>query len=68
MNAVIMAGGEGTRLRPITCSIPKPLVPLCSKPVLEYILELLAEHGCRHATMTLMYLGRKIEEHYGEEP
>ena len=38
MNAVIMAGGEGTRLRPITCGIPKPLVPLCSKPVLEYIL------------------------------
>ncbi len=68
MNAVIMAGGEGTRLRPITCGIPKPLVPLCSKPVLEYILELLAKHGCSHATMTLMYLGKKIEEYFGEEP
>lgn len=64
MKAVIMAGGEGTRLRPITCNMPKPLVPLCTKPVLSYILELLAEHGCTDATLTLMYLGRSIEAYY----
>ncbi len=67
MKAVIMAGGEGTRLRPITCNLPKPLVPLCTKPVLSYILELLAEHGCTDAVMTLMYLGHRIEEYYGGE-
>lgn len=67
MKAVIMAGGEGTRLRPITCSMPKPLVPLCTKPVLAYILDLLAEHGCTDATLTLMYLGKQIESYFAEE-
>ena len=54
MYAVIMAGGEGSRLRPLTCEIPKPLAPLCGKPVVEYILDLLKKHGCYRATLTLM--------------
>ena len=45
MKAVVMAGGEGTRLRPLTCNRPKPLVPVCNKPVMEYIVELLKSHG-----------------------
>ena len=41
MKAVIMAGGEGTRLRPLTCNRPKPMVPIVNKPVMEHIIELL---------------------------
>ena len=64
MKAVILAGGEGTRLRPLTCNLPKPLVPVCTKPVLEYILDLLAEHGCTEAVIALRYKGEKIERHF----
>ena len=64
MKAVIMAGGEGSRLRPLTCNIPKPLVKLCGKPVSEYILDLLAENGCDEAVFTLRYKGKEIENHF----
>ena len=64
MKAVIMAGGEGTRLRPLTCDTPKPLVKLCGRPISEYILDLLQEHGCENAVFTLRYLGEKIEKHF----
>lgn len=64
MYAVIMAGGQGSRLRPLTCDLPKPLAPLCGKPVLEYILDLLAEHNCKRAALTLMYQGHRIAERY----
>ncbi len=67
MQAIIMAGGEGTRLRPMTCSIPKPLAPLCGRPVLEYILELLKSHGFSKATLTLMYKGDKIVSHFDDD-
>lgn len=60
MQAIIMAGGEGTRLRPLTCNMPKPLAPLCGKPVLEYILDLLKLNGFKSATLTLLYQGDKI--------
>ena len=66
MQAIIMAGGEGTRLRPITCTIPKPMVPLCGRPVLEYILELLALHGVTDSALSLMYQGDKIKAHFSE--
>ena len=66
MKAVIMAGGEGSRLRPLTCSVPKPLVKLCGRPVSEYILDLLAKHGCTEAVFTLRYRGKQIEEHFKE--
>lgn len=62
MKAVILAGGEGTRLRPITCNLPKPLVPICGKPVLFYILDLLAENGCTEAVIAVHYKGEKIEK------
>ena len=45
MQAVIMAGGAGMRLRPMTCDCPKPLVPLCGAPVMDYALRVLVRHG-----------------------
>jgi dTDP-glucose pyrophosphorylase len=47
LKAVVMAGGEGTRLRPLTCKIPKPMVPVMDKPVMEYSLDLLKKHGIK---------------------
>lgn len=64
MDAVIMAGGEGTRLRPLTCDIPKPMARLCGRPVLEYIVELLAAAGVGRAAVTLRYLPEKVREHF----
>lgn len=64
MKAVILAGGEGTRLRPVTCNLPKPLVPVAGKPVLEYILTLLEENGCTNAVIAVHYRGEKIERHF----
>lgn len=64
MRAVIMAGGEGSRLRPLTCDIPKPMARLCGKPVLEYILDLLSENGVKDAVVTLGYLPNVIIDRY----
>ena len=55
MKAVILAGGEGTRLRPLTCNLPKPLVPVCGKPVLFYILDLLNDNGFTEAVVAIHY-------------
>lgn len=67
MYAVIMAGGEGSRLRPLTCEIPKPLAPLCGRPVVDYILDLLKKHGCDGAVLTLMYLADRLTSHFPDE-
>ncbi len=64
MQAVIMAGGEGSRLRPLTCDIPKPLVPLCGRPIIEYILDLIGKYKFSKANLTLMYKGEKIIQHF----
>lgn len=61
-----MAGGEGSRLRPITCACPKPMVPVLDKPVMEYALELLVRHGVREACVTLMYLPERIMDHFAD--
>ncbi len=45
MKAVVMAGGEGTRLRPMTSSMPKPLLPVVNRPIMEHVLRLLKRHG-----------------------
>lgn len=66
MKAVILAGGEGTRLRPLTCDLPKPLVPICGKPVLFYILELLERNGCTEAAVAVRYRGERIEAALGD--
>lgn len=64
MYAVIMAGGEGSRLRPLTCEIPKPLVPLCGRPVVDRILDLLKLNGCTEAVLTLRYLADRLVDHF----
>ena len=64
MKAVIMAGGEGSRLRPLTCTLPKPMAKILGKPVIEYIFDLLSSYGVTTAAVTLGYLPHIIEEHY----
>lgn len=64
MKAVIMAGGEGTRMRPLTCDIPKPMSRLCGKPIIEYIMDLLIENGVDEAVVTLKYLPQIIKDNF----
>ncbi len=66
MKAVVMAGGEGSRLRPLTIGRPKPMVPLVDKPVLGHILELLKYHGITEIVITLQYLPSVIQDFYGD--
>lgn len=66
MKAVIMAGGEGTRLRPLTCNRPKPMVPIVNKPVMEHIIELLKKYNITDIAVTLQYLPDLIKEHFGD--
>ena len=61
MKAVLMAGGEGSRLRPLTSRRPKPLAPVAGKPVMEHIVNLLREHGFTEIVSTLHYLADEIE-------
>jgi NDP-sugar pyrophosphorylase family protein len=64
MHAVILAGGEGTRLRPLTSTIPKAMVPVLNQPFLVRMLERLIRHGVTHADLTLGYRAADIEAHF----
>lgn len=66
MKAVIMAGGKGTRLRPLTCNIPKPMMPVMNQPLMYYTVELLKQHGIKDIAVTLQYLPGAIQEHFGD--
>lgn len=66
MKAVVMAGGQGTRLRPLTSNQPKPMVPVVNKPTVQHILELLQRHGINEVVMTLAFLPRLIRNHFGD--
>ncbi len=66
MKAVIMAGGEGTRLRPLTCGKPKPMVPIANKPVMEHIIDLLKRHSIVDVAATLQYMPDLIKEFFGD--
>jgi mannose-1-phosphate guanylyltransferase / phosphomannomutase len=66
MKAVIMAGGEGTRLRPLTCNRPKPMVPIVNKPVMEHIVDLLKKHGLNQIAATLQYMPDLIKDYFGD--
>ncbi len=63
---VIMAGGQGTRLRPHTENCPKPLLPVGSKPMLEHIIERAKSDGFRRFVLAVHYLGHMIEEYFGD--
>jgi mannose-1-phosphate guanylyltransferase/phosphomannomutase len=66
MRAVVMAGGEGTRLRPLTSNQPKPMVPIVGKPCMEHILELLREHGFEDVVITVAFLPQAIRSYFGD--
>ncbi|WP_379966262.1 sugar phosphate nucleotidyltransferase [Ectobacillus sp. sgz5001026] len=66
MKGVILAGGKGTRLRPLTCHLPKPLLPLLDKPVMEYSIELLKKHGISEIAVTVQYLSSSIQQYFGD--
>lgn len=61
-----MAGGEGTRLRPLTCTCPKPMVNFLGKPMLEHIIDLLKKHNITDIYMTLMYMPEIIKDYFGD--
>lgn len=65
MKAIIMAGGKGTRLMPLTRDLPKPLVKLIDKPVMEYSINLLKKHGVADIGVTVGYLADRIISYFG---
>ena len=62
MKAVVMAGGQGSRLRPLTINRPKPMVPLVDKPVVVHIVELLKRHGITEVVLTLQYMADMMQD------
>jgi len=66
MKAVIMAGGFGTRLRPLTCNTPKPMVPLMNKPMMHHIVALLKKHGITDIIASLFYSPDFITSYFGD--
>ena len=66
VKAVVMAGGEGSRLRPLTSNMPKPLVPVAGRPIMEHILLHLRRHQLRDVVATVQYLGASIRNYFGD--
>ncbi|MER3455286.1 MAG: mannose-1-phosphate guanyltransferase, partial [Acidimicrobiia bacterium] len=66
MKAVIMAGGEGTRLRPLTSNQPKPMLPVANKPMMEHIIRLLRRHHISEIVVTVAYLASVIRKYFGD--
>lgn len=64
MKAMILAAGRGTRVRPITYTIPKPLIPILQKPVMEFLLDLLAQHGFDQIMVNVSHLAHEIEGYF----
>jgi mannose-1-phosphate guanylyltransferase / phosphomannomutase len=61
-----MAGGEGTRLRPLTSNQPKPMMPIANRPMMEHIVELLKEHGFDDIVVTVAFLANTIRNYFGD--
>ena len=66
MKAVILVGGEGTRLRPLTCNIPKAMVPVLNRPFLEHMIDHLKGHGIDDIILALSYLPHQIQSYFGD--
>lgn len=64
MKAMILAAGKGTRVRPITYTIPKPMIPILQKPVMEFLLELLRQHGFNEIMVNVSHLANEIEGYF----
>lgn len=67
IDAVLMAGGKGERLRPLTEKIPKPLIKVGDKCIIDYNIDRLIAYGLQHISVTINYLGEQIEEHFRDE-
>ncbi|WUH95113.1 mannose-1-phosphate guanyltransferase [Streptomyces sp. NBC_00433] len=66
MKAVVMAGGEGTRLRPMTSSMPKPLLPVVNRPIMQHVLTLLKRHGLTETVVTVQFLASLVKNYFGD--
>ena len=66
IDAVLMAGGKGERLRPLTDKIPKPLLPVGDKAIIDHNVDRLISYGIKHINVTVNYLGEQLEEHFRE--
>jgi mannose-1-phosphate guanylyltransferase/phosphomannomutase len=66
MKAVIMAGGEGTRLRPLTSNQPKPMIHLANRPMMEHIVQLLQRHGFDDIVVTVAFMANNIRSYFGD--
>ncbi len=66
MKAVILAGGEGTRLRPLTCNVPKPMVPVLNRPFLAHMIDYLKKHSIDDIILALCYRPDRIQSHFGD--
>jgi mannose-1-phosphate guanylyltransferase/phosphomannomutase len=66
VKAVILAGGEGTRLRPLTSNQPKPMLPMANRPMLEHIVKLLSDHGFDDIVVTVAFLANQIRNYFGD--
>jgi dTDP-glucose pyrophosphorylase len=64
--AVVMAGGKGERLGELTMAMPKPMLPLGDRPLLQHIVEHLVAHGIRRIFLSVNYLGSMVEDHFGD--
>src|SRR5580704_1829669 len=66
VKALVMAGGEGTRLRPMTANQPKPLLPVVNKPIMEHVLGLLKRHGFAETVVTLQFFAPLVRNYFGD--
>ena len=66
MKVVIMAGGRGTRIAPVQDHVPKPMIPIAKRPVIEYGIRCLARQGYTDITLVVGYLGRIIQDYFGD--
>jgi len=66
LDALIMAGGEGNRLRPMTAATPKPLLKIGNKPIIEYNIDRLIDYGIEHINISVRYLGHQLVDYFGD--
>ncbi len=66
MKAMILAAGKGTRMRPLTYELPKPMIPILGKPVMEYLIEELSKHGFNQIMVNVSHLPMRIEHYFGD--
>ncbi len=66
VKAVVMAGGEGTRLRPMTANQPKPMLPVVNRPIMEHVLRLLRRHGLTETVVTVQFLASMVRNYFGD--